>query len=248
MSLVTESTNPYFNDSPYTKALDARIVDVQGLLVLLDRTHFYPTGGGQPGDTGSLVASSGEKFAVVNTFRDDKNAELIWHQMEAFGSELAVGTEVTGHIDWNRRYRHMQMHTCLHLLCSLIDAPVTGCGIAEDKGRLDFDLQEPMDKLKVTEQLNHLIQRGIPVRNFNVQPENTKDFSNLVRTASVQPPVLQGVIRMIEVEGTDVQPCGGTHVSNTKEIGSIVCAKIQKKSKTNRRFTLRWENQSSDMA
>lgn len=242
MITAIESTTACFNDEPYTRSLEATIVHVQDDRVLLDRTIFYPTGGGQPGDTGRLVLDDNRQFRVMDTLRDGDNPELIWHQLEQAGA-IQPGQKATCEIDWERRYRHMKMHTCLHLLCSLIDAPVTGCSIAESKGRLDFDLPESLDKIIVTEQLNHLIRQGLEVKHFYTEPEKMAELSSLVRTESVSPPVLQGVVRLIEVAGTDLQPCGGTHVKNTSEIGPVVCSKIQKKSRTNRRFTLTWQEE-----
>lgn len=240
MNTPIESTTPYFNDSPYTQSLEASIIYIEDNNVLLDRTIFYPTGGGQPGDTGTLTLEDKRELQVVDTVRDNNNPELIWHRIEQIEGTVLPGQKVVCNIDWERRYRHMRMHTCLHLLCSFVDAPVTGCSIAEDKGRLDFDLPDPMDKIVVTERLNHLINQGMEVRHFYSEPEKMEGQSSLVRTESVSPPVLQGVVRMIEIAGTDLQPCGGTHVKNTKEIGSVVCSKIQKKSRTNRRFTITW--------
>jgi Ser-tRNA(Ala) deacylase AlaX len=241
MNTAIENTMPYFNDSPYTRSLEASVVCAQDNEVLLDRTIFYPTGGGQPGDTGTLTLEDGEVLQVVDTVRDGNNPGLIWHRIESIEDALLPGQKVVCDINWERRYRHMRMHTCLHLLCSFIDAPVTGCSIAEDKGRLDFDLPDSVDKVTVTEKLNHLVNQGLEVRHFSAEPEKIEGLSRLVRTGSVSPPVLQGVVRMVEVAGTDLQPCGGTHVKNTEEIGSVICSRIQKKSRTNRRFTLIWE-------
>lgn len=244
-SSAIKSTVPYFNDQPYTRSLSATIAHVQGNRVLLDRTIFYPTGGGQPGDTGALTLEDSRRLRVIDTVRDESNPELIWHLLEEDAGAVKIGQAVTCEIDWERRYRHMRMHTCLHLLCSLIDAPVTGCSIGEDKGRLDFDLPEPVDKIVLTEKLNYLINQELSVRHFYEEPQKLAEQPSLVRTESVSPPVLQGVVRMIEVTGTDLQPCGGTHVGNTREIGSVVCSKIQKKSRTNRRFTLTWGGELS---
>lgn len=241
MTAAIKSTEPCFNDEPYTRALEATILHVDGDQLLLDRTIFYPTGGGQPGDTGTLTLADGRQLTVTDTARDPDNPELIWHRVATDDTDDAPhpGQAVHCEIDWDRRYRHMRMHTCLHLLCSLIDAPVTGCSIAADKGRLDFDLPDPVDRIIVTEKLNHLIHQGLDVRHFYTEPES---IASLVRTEAVSPPVLQGAVRMVEVTGTDLQPCGGTHVQNTREIGSVICTKIQKKSKTNRRFSLTWQD------
>lgn len=241
MNAAINSTIPYFDNEPYTRSLEATVVNAQGGWVLLERTIFYPTGGGQPGDTGTLKLLSGLRLQVIDTQRDENNPGLIWHQLKQGNAVVEPGQKVLCEIDWERRYRHMRMHTCLHLLCSMIDAPVTGCSIGEDKGRLDFDLPEPMDKAQVTKKLNHLISQGLEVRHFYEDPGVLVDQPGIVRTESLSPSLLQGSVRMIEVVGTDLQPCGGTHVSNTREIGAVVCTKIQKKSRTNRRFTLSWD-------
>lgn len=241
MNIPIKNSMPYFNDSPYACSLESSIVFVQGDEVLLDRTIFYPAGGGQPGDTGILTLEDGRKLQVVDTTRDEKHPDLIWHRIESAKGAVQLGQKIICDLHWDRRYRHMRMHTCLHLLCSLIDAPVTGCSISEDKGRLDFDLADPIDKITVTEKLNSLINQELVVRHFYTKSEELMRASKIFRPESASPPVHKGVVRMIEIAGVDLQPCRGTHVKNTKEIGLVTCSRIQKKSRTNRRFTLLFE-------
>ncbi|MEM7469447.1 MAG: alanyl-tRNA editing protein, partial [Pseudomonadota bacterium] len=153
--------------------------------------------------------------------------------------ELKVGDTVNARIDWDRRYRHMRMHTCLHLLCSLIDAPVTGGSVAADKGRLDFDLPEStLDKVALSAQLNELVETNIPIDVQWITDDELLAKPDLVRTMSVQPPTGQGKVRLINVEGVDLQPCGGTHLQSTGEIGGVFVRKIEKKGKQNRRVIL----------
>lgn len=242
MSVHTMETLALFDSAPYQNAFNARVIAVSEHGVALEHTLFYPTGGGQPGDTGHLTLADGTRVDVTGTVRDPVQRSIIWHQVEHCPEQLTAGVRVDAGLDWDRRYQHMKMHTCLHLLCSIIDAPVTGCSISADKGRLDFDLPEmTLDKDSITRDLNALIEQAHPVKTLSMPATEYATLLQITRTQAVAPPVIQGAVRVIEIAGIDIQPCGGTHVLNTEEIGRVFCEKIEKKSKHNRRVILRFE-------
>ena len=165
----------------------------------------------------------------------------ILHRLEENGSAPAPGTTVTAAIDWDYRYRHMRTHTCLHLLCSLIPYPVTGGSISPEKGRLDFDMTEGVDKPAIEAALNALVAADHPVDFRYVSDEEMRANPALVRTMAVAPPMGQGQVRLVEVAGVDLQACGGTHVARTGEIGPVRLGKVEKKGKHNRRVSLHLE-------
>ncbi len=225
-----------FREDGYLREGEATVVAVTDLGVELDRTIFYPLGGGQPGDTGSLIAQDGRQWRVTDTRKDRDSGQHI-HYLESVEG-LKAGDKVSMKLDWERRHVHMRVHTSLHLLCSLIDAPVTGGNISGNKGRLDFDLPEAPDKDILTEQLNQLVQAQHPVSMSWITDEELDAQPELVRTLSVQPPRGTGRVRLINVDSVDLQPCGGTHVGNTGEIGRVLVTKIENKGKGNRRIIL----------
>ncbi|MDX9673752.1 MULTISPECIES: alanyl-tRNA editing protein [unclassified Pseudomonas] len=238
MSVHTMETLSLFNSEPYRRDFGARVIAVVDQAVVLEHTLFYPTGGGQPGDTGYFSLVDGTRIAVTGTVRDPLLPSIIWHQVQECPPQLCTGALLNASLDWQRRYQHMKMHTCLHLLGALIDAPVTGCSISVDKGRLDFDLPEmTLDKDSITRDLNTLIERACPI---NVMTMQASEYSDLPKKTA-RPPVFQDELRVVEISGVDIQPCGGTHVHNTREIGRVYCEKIEKKSRTNRRVILRFE-------
>ena len=227
----------YYRDS-YTRQLSATITAVDGEWIEFDATIFYPMGGGQPGDTGTLTAPGGKRFGVVDTRYGD-SLDRIRHQLDSADHGLAVGDSVDTEIDWERRYRHMRMHTSMHLLGSLIPVPVTGGAVGAQKSRLDFDLGEhTIDKEDLTTRLNQLVAAAHPVCFGAITEAELDQKPELVRTMSVQPPRGAGDIRTVRVEGVDFQPCGGTHVNNTSEIGAVRVSKIENKGKRNRRVHL----------
>lgn len=241
MSVHVMETLSLYDDAPYQRTFSARVIAVSDQGVALESTLFYPTGGGQPGDTGHLVLPDGISVTVIGTQRDPLLRSIIWHQLDIQPSHITVGLEVQGRIDWERRYQHMKMHTCLHLLCSIIDAPVTGCSIGHEKGRLDFDLPEmTLDKEVISHSLNEMVNGGLEVKAHSIPASEYTELLRITRTQATAPPIILGRVRVIEIPGVDIQPCGGTHVGNTQEIGQVYCEKIEKKSKHNRRVTLRF--------
>lgn len=229
-------TEELFRDDAYARSCTATVVAVVDRDVVLDRTVFYPEGGGQPGDRGRLVTDDGRAFEVVTTRKDD--ATDIRHVLAHGVDAPAVGAQVTATIDWDLRHRHMRMHTCLHLLCSLIPHPVTGGAIAAERGRLDFDMAETVDRAAIEHALNALIAADHPVSARVITDEEMQANMDLVRTMSVRPPMGTGRVRLIDVAGVDLQPCGGTHVARTGEIGRVQLGKIENKGKHNRRVNV----------
>ena len=230
-------TELLFRADPYARSCEARISAAEPGAVRLDRTVFYPEGGGQPGDTGVLRMDDGTAFAVQGT-RKGEGADDIIHLIDPDSPPPAPGSRVTAEIDWERRYRHMRMHTCLHLLSAVVDAPVTGGQLSAEKGRLDFDVDTKPEKAAVQDELNALIARDFPVAARWISDEALAARPDLVKTMRVKPPSGQGRVRVIDVEGIDLQPCGGTHVARSGEIGSVIVRKIESKGRQNRRITL----------
>ena len=227
----------YYENS-YEKTLAAQVTTVDGDWVELDQTIFYPMGGGQPGDTGVFTAKDGTSFRVVDT-RKGETPGAIRHQLETADHTLQVGDAVDTAIDWERRFKHMRMHTCMHLLGSLIPVPVTGGSVGADKSRLDFDLGDhQIDKEDLTRRINDLVNDAHPVVFSTITEAELDERPELVRTMSVQPPRGAGDIRTVRIVDVDYQPCGGTHVNNTREIGSVRVSKIENKGKRNRRVHL----------
>ena len=230
-------TELLFRAKPYTRTCEARVSAVDGEAVRLDRTVFYPEGGGQPGDTGILRTDDGTEIAVRNT-RKGETGDDVLHLIDPDSAPLAPGSHVVAELGWERRYRHMRMHTCLHLLSAVIDAPVTGGQLSAEKGRLDFDVGTKLDKAAVQDKLNALIARDFAVAARWISDEALAAQPELVKTMRVKPPSGQGRVRVIDVEGIDLQPCGGTHVARTGEIGPVIVRKIESKGRHNRRVSL----------
>jgi misacylated tRNA(Ala) deacylase len=226
-------TELLFRDDAYLRSCGATVVALHEGAVELDRTVFYPAGGGQPGDSGRIAG-----MRVADTRRAE-DGERVLHVLEPGTALPLLGTKVEAEIDWERRYRHMRFHTALHLLCAVVRAPVTGGRIAADKAHLDFDVEmERLVKDGIEAGLNALVDAGHEARarwiddaEFDARPE-------LVRTMSVAPPRGKGRVRLLEIPGVDLQACGGTHVANTREIGRLAVAKIRSEGKRNKRVTL----------
>ena len=227
-----------FRDDAYARGCAARVIATDERGIRLDRTVFYPTGGGQPGDTGSLRLASGETIAIVDAVKGDAADEVI--HVPAPGTPLpSPGTELTAEIDWERRYRLMRMHSCLHLLCAVVPGAVTGGQVSDGRGRLDFDVPgASLDKEAIAAELNELIAAGHEVTQRWITDAELETRPELVRTMSVKPPVGAGRVRLMEVAGIDLQPCGGTHIRNTAEIGPVAIGKIENKGRQNRRINI----------
>jgi misacylated tRNA(Ala) deacylase len=226
-------TEPLFQQDAYLRTCAATVIEVSEGGVVLDRTVFYPLGGGQPGDTGTLRATDGREWRVTDARKGEGGRIL--HVLEAGVTAPEVGTAVAASLDWERRHAHMRMHTCLHLLGSVLRYGVTGGQIAADKGRLDFDTQDEIDKDAVTAAVNTLVAANHGVRSMWITEEELDRQPELVRTLSVQPPRGAGRIRLLEIPGVDLQPCGGTHVTATGEIGPVAVTKVENKGKRNKR-------------
>jgi misacylated tRNA(Ala) deacylase len=231
-------TELLFREDGYLRSCNARVTQVDERGIRLDRTVFYPTGGGQPGDTGLLRLSSGQSIAIIDTLKGASLDEVI-HVPATCSAPPEPETALVVEIDWERRHRLMRMHTCLHLLCSVVPGAVTGGQVSDGRGRLDFDVPgSSLDKEEITTRLNALVAEGHPVEPRWITDEELAAQPELVRTMSVKPPSGAGRVRLMEVAGVDLQPCGGTHVRNTAEIGPVVVTKIESKGKQNRRVIL----------
>lgn len=231
------TTAMLFRDSPYATEFSATVVAADDTGIVLDRTLFYPRGGGQPGDAGTLTSSDGSHLAIADTTYDDAGA--IRHHPAEGAALPTVGDRIDGAIDWSLRYPRMRIHTALHLLSVAIPAPVTGGSIGEGSGRLDFDLPESsLDREQVTAQLAELIGADHPVTTEWITEEELDARPELVKTLSVKPPRTGGPVRLVRIGEVDLQPCGGTHVASTAEIGSVRVRKIEKKSRHNRRVSI----------
>lgn len=233
-------TDLLFRNDAYLRSCAARVTAADERGVRLDRTVFYPMGGGQPGDTGVLRLASGDTALIVDTVKGEGPDEVI--HVLAPGTPLPLpGTEVSAEIDWQRRHRLMRMHSCLHLLCAVVPGAVTGGQVSDGRGRLDFDVPgSSLDKEAIAARLNELVAAGYPVEPRWITDEELAARPELVRTMSVKPPTGAGRVRLMEVAGPngaiDLQPCGGTHVRNTAEIGPVTIAKIENKGRQNRRI------------
>ncbi|MDJ0700904.1 MAG: alanyl-tRNA editing protein [Woeseiaceae bacterium] len=228
-------TTELFREDSYVKSCDATVVDVSDDTLVLDQTVFYPLGGGQPGDTGSLSWHGGSVRIVDTRYGDDG---AIRHFIEPGSSKPAVGDTVHAELDWDRRYRHMRMHTAMHLLGSILRFPVTGGNISEQKSRLDFNMEETVDKEAVGNALRELVEQDHPVSHRWITDEELDAQPELVRTMSVQPPRGKGKVRLLEIAGVDLQPCGGTHLRSSAEVGSVRIGKVEKKGRQNRRVNI----------
>jgi misacylated tRNA(Ala) deacylase len=231
-------TEELFREDAYLKSCTARVTAVDAAGIRLDRTVFYPMGGGQPGDTGVLRRADGSAIAIADTRKGTLPGEIV-HVPAAGQPALTVGEDVTAEIDWERRYRHMRMHTSLHLLCAAVPAGVTGGQIGDQRSRLDFDSGDlVLDKAAIAEKVNALIAANHTVAPRWISDEELAAKPELVRTMSVKPPTGHGKVRLLDIAGIDLQPCGGTHVRTTGEIGPIVVEKIESKGKRNRRVVI----------
>ena len=227
-------TTPLFRDDPYLERAEGRVVEVGDGWVVLDQALFYAAGGGQPGDTGSLMLADGTQLPVTDAqYGDDR--EVIRLMVAA---PPPVGTVVTQHLDFGRRLRLMRMHTALHLLSVALPFPVTGGQIGADGSRLDFDMPESPDKDALTATVQEMIDGDHAVTTEWITDAELDANPDLVKTMKVKPPRGSGRVRLVRIGDVDLQPCGGTHVATTGEIGRVAVTKIEKKGRQNRRVRL----------
>ena len=230
-------TELLFRDDAYLRTATARVIAVHEGKVELDRTIFYPLGGGQPGDTGFLIRDNGDRIAIADT-RKGETPGAVAHFIAATALP-EVGEAVELEIDWDRRYALMRLHTALHVMSCIVVAPVTGGNIAADKARLDFDIDMTLlDPEKIAHGTNELIARGVATETVWITDEELDARPELVKTMSVQPPRGAGRIRLLKIPGIDLQPCGGTHVANISEIGGIQVLRIRNEGKRNKRVEI----------
>lgn len=234
------ATQLLFRDDAYATSCAATVLGTtpEGGIVL-DRTIFYAQGGGQPGDVGVILRGNGERIAVSNTVYGTDRSQIL-HLVGAEATpRIEPGEAVNLELDWERRLKRMRVHTALHLLSVVLPYPVTGGSVGDGEGRLDFDIPDAgLDKAEITEKLNALIARDAPVSERWITDEELDANPGLVKTMSVKPPRGSGRVRLVEIEGIDLQPCGGTHVRRTGEIGQVTITDIEKKGKQNRRVRM----------
>ncbi len=232
------ATKPLFRSNAYTQSCTATVLDVVGQGIILDQTVFYAAGGGQPGDVGWLRLTDGTDLPVCDT-RKGEDPEQIVHLLAEGVTPPAVGSVLTAELDWQRRHRHMRMHTALHLLCTAVGAGVTGGQIGADKSRLDFAIAAgELDKAAIEAQLNAMVAADHPVSEEWITDAALAANPQLVRTMSVKPPMGSGQVRLVRIGTIDLQPCGGTHVARTGEVGALQVVKIENKGKQNRRVNI----------
>jgi misacylated tRNA(Ala) deacylase len=231
-------TRLLFREDAYARECAAVVVSVTpdgG--VVLDQTVFYPQGGGQPGDAGAILRADGTALAVTNTVYGPGRAQVV--HLTGVAGAVEPGDRVTLRLDWERRHPRMRVHTALHLLSVVLPHPVTGGSIGEGEGRLDFDIPEGgLDRAEIADKLNALVARDAPVTERWITDEELDANPDLVKTLSVKPPRGTGRVRLVEIEGIDLQPCGGTHVRRTGEIGRVTVTDVEKKGKQNRRVRI----------
>src|SRR5277367_299674 len=231
-------TQALFRDDAYRTETEATVMSSDARGVALDRTVFYPQGGGQSGDRGALIFEGGSPMAVVNTVYDADRATIL--HVPADGAALPPpGARLIARIDWGLRFKRMRAHTALHLLSVVLPYPVTGGSVGDAEGRLDFDSGEvALDKADIEGRLNELIARDAAVSQRWIADAELEANPSLIKTMSVKPPMGTGRVRLVEIEGLDLQPCGGTHVARTSEIGQASVTGIEKKGKINRRVRI----------
>ena len=235
------ATDCVFREDSYLRECSATVAGLtESGGIVLDRTVFYAASGGQPADRGVLVTATGDKLPIEGaSYVDADKSEIAHVPMAATGLTLKVGEPVQAKIDWDLRYARMRMHPALHLLSAARPYPVTGGAVGDRDGRLDFDIPEAgLDKAEITQKLAQMITAGAEVRARWISDAELAVNPGLIKTMSVKPPMGTGRVRLIEIVGYDLQPCGGTHVRTTREIGDVRVTQIEKKGKQNRRVRL----------
>ncbi len=226
--------NVLFLENSYLKEFETKIIGINNDSIILEETAFYSKSGGQPGDIGKLIINE-KQINILNTSYDDN--KNILHFCEST-KELKVGNLVKGIINWDQRYKHMRMHTALHLLCSIIPYDVTGGQITSEKSRLDFNAENKINKDEIQNKIQLLISQDHKVSYQWISSKELDNQPELIRTMSVKPPRTNNKIRLVKIGNVDLQPCGGTHVKSTKEIGNIIIGKVENKGKINKRVNL----------
>ena len=231
------NTELLFRDDAYRRETTARVLAAGPDGIVLDRTVFYPQGGGQAGDTGALVGATGARTTIADTRKGE--ADTVLHVPVAGAALPIVGDTVTAAIDWERRYLLMRLHTALHVLSCVVIAPVTGGNIAPDKARLGFDIDmSALDAARIELETNALIARAVDTETVWITDDELDARPELVKTMSVKPPRGAGRVRLLRIPGIDLQPCGGTHVRNIGEIGAIRVLRIKNEGRRNRRVEI----------
>jgi misacylated tRNA(Ala) deacylase len=231
-------TTLLFRDNAYSRTASARVLAVDEFGIELDRTIFYPLGGGQSGDTGALLRADGERIPILDTRKGD-TIDSVRHVPAPGMPRPEIGETLTLEIDWERRYSLMRLHTALHVMSCVVVAPVSGGNISPDKGRLDFDIDMSLlDAERIERETNALIARGVETETVWISDEELDARPELVKTMSVQPPRGAGRVRLLKIPGIDLQPCGGTHVKNIAEIGGIRVLKVRSEGKRNKRVEI----------
>lgn len=228
-----------FREDSYVRSLPTLVTAItsEGGIVL-DRTIFYATSGGQPGDTGRLERADGSYITLGGTIHPDGDKTAIVHVPAEGQAPLAEGEEVIAHLDWGRRHKLMRMHTALHLVTVVLPYPITGAAVGEDKGRVDFNLPDVPDAAEIERKLNALVDAALPVTSEWITDAELEANPGLIKSMNVKPPMGQGRVRLVRIGDVDLQPCGGTHVKNTSEIGPLRLGKIEKKGAINRRVSV----------
>ncbi len=236
------TTECLFREDAYLKSCTATVVALTDQGIVLDRTVLYATSGGQPGDRGTMTTAAGVAIPIANAVYTDPVKTIIAHVPVASAEALpGIGEAVTVAIDWDLRYARMRMHTALHLLSAVLPYPVTGGSVNEVDSRLDFDIPEAgLDKEAIGQKLAAMIAADAKVTTRWITDAELEANPSLVKTMSVKPPMGTGKVRLVDIEGYDLQPCGGTHVRQTSEIGAIRVSQIEKKGKQNRRVRIVW--------
>ncbi len=235
------TTECLFREDAYLDHCTARVIDIAERGIVLDRTVFYATSGGQPGDRGTLARADGTEIAIAGALYADPEKRVIDRAPAAQGATAAVGDALAAKIDWTLRYARMRMHTALHLLSAVLPYPVTGGSVGEEESRLDFDIPEAgLDKDEITRKLAEMIAADVPVVTRWITDAELAANPGLIKTMSVKPPMGSGRVRLVEIAGYDLQPCGGTHVRRTSEIGAVRVTQIEKKGRQNRRVRIGW--------
>jgi misacylated tRNA(Ala) deacylase len=234
-------TEHLYRMDAYADSCSATVTAVGPAGIEFDRTVFYPAGGGQAGDSGQIALADGVRISIVDTRKGEQPGQVL-HRLDTTqpaAAGIKPGDSVDLQIDWNRRYAHMRLHTCLHLLSCVIVAPVTGGNISTDKGRLDFDIDmNLLNAEQIEREVNALIARGVDTETVWMSDAELDAQPELIKTMSVKPPRGAGRVRLLKIPGIDLQPCGGTHVRNIAEIGSIRVLRIRSEGKRNKRIEI----------